>query len=50
MIGCTAFEAGENKPPFVAEFDIGVAEVETPEGAARALEIAAARAMQKEAS
>ena len=49
VIGCTAFEAGEAKPPFVVEFDIGVAEVDTPENAARALEIAAARAMQKQA-
>ena len=47
VIGCTAFEAGEGRPAFVAEFDIGVSEVETPEGAARALETAAARSLQK---
>ncbi len=27
VIGCTAFEAGEGKPPFVVDFDLGVAEV-----------------------
>ena len=47
VIGCTAFESGEGKPPFVAEFDIGVAEVGPREGVARALEEAAARAHQK---
>lgn len=44
VIGCTAFEAGDGLPPFVAEFDIGVAEINGPEDAARALETAAARA------
>ncbi len=47
MIGCTAFEAGDGKPPFVVEFDIGVAEVAAAEGVAKALEEAAARAHQK---
>ena len=41
VIGCTAFEAGESRPPFVVEFDIGVAEVEPGENAAHALERAA---------
>ena len=50
VIACTAFDAGENRPPFVAEFDIGVAEVQAGESAARALEIAAAKAMQRQAS
>ncbi|HWA61697.1 MAG TPA: diguanylate cyclase [Caulobacteraceae bacterium] len=50
VIACTAFDAGENRPPFVAEFDIGVSEVQAGESAARALEIAAAKAMQKQAS
>ena len=45
MIGCTAFEAGDNRPPFVVEFDIGVAEVGRAQGAGRALEEAARRAM-----
>jgi two-component system cell cycle response regulator PopA len=45
VIACTAFEAGE-KPAFVIEFDIGVAEVED-ENAARALETAAAKALQQ---
>ena len=44
VIGCTAFEAGEGKPPFVVEFDIGVAEVSPIEGVGRALEQAAERA------
>ncbi len=50
VIGCTAFDAGDGKPPFVAEFDIGVAQIEPGESAARALERAAARALQREAS
>ena len=49
MIACTAFDAGENRPPFVAEFDIGVAELQPGESAARTLEMAAAKAMQKRA-
>ena len=48
MIACTAFEAGE-KPAFVVEFDIGVAEVDGDENAARALERAAAKALQQQA-
>jgi two-component system cell cycle response regulator PopA len=50
VIACTAFDAGEDRPPFVTEFDIGVAELQPGESAARALEIAAAKAMQREAS
>jgi len=50
VIGCTAFEAGEGKQPFVVDFDIGVAEVNGAEGAGRALEEAAAKAMAKQAS
>jgi two-component system cell cycle response regulator PopA len=49
VIACTAFEAGEGKPPFVAEFDIGVAEVDPDENTAKALERAAARALQRQA-
>jgi len=44
VIGCTAFEAGDGKQPFVAEFDIGVAEVTGAENVGKALESAAARA------
>ena len=47
VIGCTAFDAGEGRPPFVIEFDIGVAEVEPGEAAGRALERAAARVQAK---
>jgi two-component system cell cycle response regulator PopA len=50
VIACTAFEAGDGRPPFVVEFDIGVAELEPGEGAASALERAAARALQLKAS
>jgi two-component system cell cycle response regulator PopA len=49
VIACTAFEAGEGKPPFVVEFDIGVAEVDPEENTAKALERAAAKALQREA-
>jgi two-component system cell cycle response regulator PopA len=47
VIGCTAFEAGEGQPPFVVDFDIGVAEVTSPESVGKALEEAASRAHQK---
>ena len=47
VIGCTAFEAGDDKAPFVVEFDIGVAEVGAAEGVGKALEQAAARAHQQ---
>jgi len=50
VIGCTAFDAGDSRPPFVVEFDIGVAELEPGENAAKALERAAAGAMQAKAS
>jgi two-component system cell cycle response regulator PopA len=50
VIGCTAFDAGDNRPPFVVEFDIGVAELEPGENAAKALERAAARALHAKAS
>jgi len=50
VIACTAFEAGPERQPFVAEFDIGVAEVRPGESAARALETAAAQASERQAS
>ncbi len=46
VIACTAFDAGTGKPPFVAEFDIGIASVEPGENPAKALERASARALQ----
>ena len=49
VIGCTAFDAGDDQPAFVAEFDIGSALVERGENPARALERAAARATQRKA-
>jgi two-component system cell cycle response regulator PopA len=48
VIGCTAFEAGPGKPPFVVEFDVGVAEV--GDTVSRALEEAAAEAYARKAS
>jgi two-component system cell cycle response regulator PopA len=50
VIGCTAFEAGPERQPFVAEFDLGVAEVRPNESAAKALEAAAAQASERQAS
>jgi len=49
VIGCTAFEAGDGRPPFVVDFDIGVAEVQPGESAAQALERAAAKALRSKA-
>jgi two-component system cell cycle response regulator PopA len=49
VIACTAFDAGEGKLPFVAEFDIGVAQVDGEESAARALERAANLTINKPA-
>ena len=49
VIACTAFEAGPEKPPFVVEFDIGVAQVDPQENTAKALERAAAKALQRQA-
>jgi two-component system, cell cycle response regulator PopA len=50
VIACTAFEAGPERQPFVAEFDIGVSEVLPGESAAKALESAAAQASERQAS
>ncbi|MDG2522232.1 diguanylate cyclase [Caulobacter segnis] len=46
VISCTAFDAGDGKKPFVCDFDIGVAQVRGEEGAAKALERAAALALR----
>ncbi len=45
VIACTAFDAGTDRPAFVAEFNIGVAQMEPGESAASALERAAAKAL-----
>lgn len=50
VIACTAFESGDGRPPFVAEFDVGVAQVERDENPAKALERAAAKSLQRQAS
>jgi len=50
VIGCTAFEAGDGATPFVVDFDLGVAEVSSPDGVGRALEQAAAMAQGRKAS
>lgn len=49
VIGCTAFDAGDGKAPFVVDFDIGVAELEPGESAGRAIERAGSRALQRQA-
>jgi two-component system cell cycle response regulator PopA len=50
VIGCTAFEAGQGATPFVVEFDLGVAEVASPDAVGYALEQAAAMARSLKAS
>jgi len=50
VIACTAFDAGTDRPVFVAEFNIGVAELEPGESAASALERAAAKALRPASS
>ncbi len=42
VIGCTAFDAGPDRSPFVVEFDIGAAEVASGESPAAVLERASA--------
>lgn len=49
VIGCTAFEAGQGATPFVVEFDLGVAEVASPDSVGYALEQAAAMAQSLKA-
>jgi len=49
VIGCTAFDAGDGRTPFVVDFDIGVAEVRGADNAGRALEEAAAAALARKA-
>ena len=44
VIACTAFEAGEDRSPFVFDFDIGVAEMTEGEGPIQLLERAVADA------
>ena len=50
VIACTAFEAGPDRQPFVVDFDIGVSEILPGESAAKALEQAAERATERQAS
>lgn len=38
VIGCTAFDAGKDRPPFVIEFEIGAAELQPGENPAALLE------------
>jgi two-component system cell cycle response regulator PopA len=42
VIGCTAFDAGPDRSPFVADFNIGAAELMPRESAAAVLERASA--------
>ncbi len=41
VIGCTAFDSGQGKAPYVVEFDVGVAQISDGEPAAHALTRAA---------
>lgn len=50
VIACTAFEAGQDRSPFVIDFDIGVAEMVEGEGPIQLLERAVADARQKVAA
>jgi two-component system cell cycle response regulator PopA len=50
VIACTAFESGAGRSPFVVEFDVGVAEVQPGENAARALERAAQASLDRRAA
>ena len=47
VIGCTAFDAGPDRSPFVAEFDVGAAEMQPNESAAALLERASADLFEK---
>jgi two-component system cell cycle response regulator PopA len=49
VIGCTAFEAGDGNKPFVVDFDMGAAEVTSPDMVVQALEQAAAAAAGRKA-
>lgn len=47
VIGCTAFDAGADRSPFVAEFDVGAAEMRPNESAGALLERASADLLEK---
>jgi two-component system cell cycle response regulator PopA len=47
VIACTAFEAGDDRPPFTVDFALGVAELEPGEPPARTLERAAGKALAR---
>jgi two-component system, cell cycle response regulator PopA len=47
VIGCTAFDAGDGAPPFVLDFDIGVAQLSADEHPATTLERAAAASLRQ---
>lgn len=48
VIGCTAFDAGPNRSPFVANFDVGVAERKPAEGPGALLERASAASLRRD--
>ncbi len=50
VIACTAFEAGEDRSPFVFDFDIGVAEITEGEGPIQLLERAVADSKRSDAA
>ena len=47
VIGCTAFDAGPDRSPFVAEFDVGVAELRPDESPGALLERASANLFER---
>jgi two-component system cell cycle response regulator PopA len=50
VIACTAFNRGEGQPSFTLAFDIGAAQLQSTESAARALERAAQKVFGRKAS
>ena len=49
VVGCTAFDAGPERSPFVVEFDLGCAEVGPGENPASVLERASADLSRRKA-
>lgn len=49
VIGCTAFDAGKDKTPFVVEFEMGVAELRPDESPGAVLERAAQSSLARQA-
>ena len=48
VIACTAFDAGEGKSPFVADFQVGLAQLQPGESISSLVERAGSKALQRE--